>query len=192
MWFVWDKYTDLKELFSLILFYLTDLLTQNRPPSYCGRLLLPQQMGGASVKWTLSTCGDSSLSKNSTFATLVKACSLSPHEVYRPHSHTLELGEGWVTGSLHKSRQFLSPLEAIVFSYPHGNVVHPPPSTCLSHSWVCYMQWVDDSILKDQHSGSLLSFMVTEEQRLCSLAGMLPPPTSLLKRWGWCYILVAG
>jgi hypothetical protein len=46
------------------------------------------------VKWTLSTCGDSSLSKNSTFATLVKACSLSPHEVYRPHSHTLELGEG--------------------------------------------------------------------------------------------------
>jgi hypothetical protein len=90
----------------LILFYLTDLLTQNGPPSYWGRLLLPQQMGGP--RCTLSTCGDSSLSKISTFATLVKACSLSPHEFYRPHSHALELGEGWVTGSLHKSRQFLS------------------------------------------------------------------------------------
>ncbi len=44
--FVWDKYPDIKGLFSLILFYLTDLLTQNGPPSCWGRLLLPQQWGG--------------------------------------------------------------------------------------------------------------------------------------------------
>ncbi len=82
--------------------------------------------GGASVKWTLSTCGDSSLSKNSTFATLVKACSLSPHEVYRPHSHTLELGEGWVTGSLHKSRQFLSPCGGNCVFLPSWECSTPP------------------------------------------------------------------
>jgi hypothetical protein len=60
---------------------------------------------------------------------------------------------------------------------------HPRPAFHI-HEYV-YMQWVDDSILKDHQSGSLLSFMVTEEQRLCPLAGMLPPP-SLFKRWGCC------